>query len=460
MTTTTNWLTNLLSWIPRARRAARRGGSWLGLLLVTQLPVPGIAHDVPPSLVTLDVGARIVHAHVQLQLSELGSAMRLSLVDQAGSVIADHGVEISRYIRDHIQAHSLDGRPFEVYVDSLAMRRTKNPSWNSNDWLVADARLVAPAGASTKSFRLSYAVILERVLSHQALIYVGRDLRYGWTGENPHLIGVIGFGGTQLKVGDDTGSWWRGFARMFQLGMHHIAEGTDHLLFLLAILLPTPLLAIKARWRGRKSPLQSLKSIIAVVSGFTVGHSLTLAVAASTGIVLPARLVEILIAVSILVSAVHAWRPLFPGREPWVATGFGLIHGMAFAEALAGLNFDATSLVISLGAFNLGIEVMQLLVIVSVLPLLLALSRTHAYTSVRLAGAMVAGVAACGWIAERAFAIRNPIGPLIDTLTHASWWLAVAVCSASLTCVLVALARGYLRQTPRSVTGIGLSPVQ
>ena len=439
MTTITSWLTKRLCRRFGVRRCdAGRVSSWPAALLCAMLPALCVAHDVPPSLVTLDVGGRVVQAEVQLQLSELGSAMRLPLAGHASSVIADHGADIRRYVRDHIQAHGTDGRAYEVYVDSLRMRRTENPAWNSNDWLVVNARFVAPSGSATESFTLSYSVILERVLSHQALVYVRRDLRYGWTGENPRLIGAIGFGSTQLKVGDDSGSWWRGFGRMFSLGMRHIADGTDHLLFLLALLLPTPLMAISGRWGGPRSPVQSLRSIVAVVSGFTIGHSLTLALAAGAGIALPARLVEILIAVSILVSAMHAWRPLFPSREPWVATGFGLIHGMAFAEALAGLNFDATTFVISLGAFNLGIELMQLLVIVSVLPLLLALSRTSAYSRVRQGGAIIAGVCASGWISERAFGLPNPIAPLLDELTRVSWWWSVPVCAASLICLMFA----------------------
>lgn len=175
------------------------------------------------------------------------------------------------------------------------------------------------------------------------------------------------------------------------------------------------------------------------MSGFTIGHSLTLALAAGTAIALPARLVESLIAMSILVSALHAWRPLFPGREAWVATGFGLIHGMAFAETLAGLNFDVTTFVVSLGAFNLGIEMMQLSIIACVLPLLLALGRTRAYPTIRIGGSIVAGACASGWIGERAFGLSNPIAPFVEASTRAGWWLAVPVCIASLTCLILAL---------------------
>ena len=155
--------------------------------------------------------------------------------------------------------------------------------------------------------------------------------------------------------------------RQHSLGLHHIAEGTDHLLFLLAPLLPAPHLASRAgggeRWGAARGVRASVRAMVGVVSGFTVGHSTSLALAACGLVDVPTRLVEVLVAASILVSALHAWRPLFAGVEIWIAAAFGLVHGLAFAEVLSGLDFDGATLALSLVGFNLGIDAMQLAVV-------------------------------------------------------------------------------------------------
>ena len=176
--------------------------------------------------------------------------------------------------------------------------------------------------------------------------------------------------------------------------MRHIAEGTDHLLFLLVLLFPAPLLVRNARWAGYSEIRPCLLKIAKIVTAFTVGHSLTLAAGAMNLIHVPSRPIEVLIAVSILVSAVHALRPVFPGREPVIAGCFGLVHGMAFATTLAGLGLGRWDRVASIFGFNLGIEAMQLVVVAIALPSLILLSRTRLYPSIRTAGALFAGAVA------------------------------------------------------------------
>jgi hypothetical protein len=112
-------------------------------------------------------------------------------------------------------------------------------------------------------------------------------------------------------------------------------------------------------------------------------------------------MVEVLIAVSIFVSAAHAWRPIFPGKEAWIAAFFGLIHGLAFAATLDRLGLEHWDRVAGILAFNLGIEAMQMLVVVALLPSLMLMSRTRVYPILRLAGAGFAALASAGWIAER-----------------------------------------------------------
>jgi hypothetical protein len=332
---------------------------------------------------------------------------------------------------------SSDDHVFILQIESLELQKTDNGNWINNDWIVVQARMRAPQGESTETFKLEDTLIVRRVLSHETLVYVRRDLRNGLLGDKPMAIGLLGFGKTELAVDGSGGSWWQGFRGLFRLGMQHIAEGTDHQLFLLSLLLAAPLRAVAGRWRSAAAVGQSLRNLVVIVSGFTLGHSTTLALAAIGWIRAPAQIVEVLIAFSILVSSVHAWRPLFAGREIWIASGFGLVHGLAFAEVLSGLNFDGWSLTLSLLGFNLGIEAMQLLIVGLVFPWLLLLSRAWLYGTLRRLGSLFAATAAIGWIAQRLTGQANILSNSVDqALSHGLAILAaLAVCAIGLSVV-------------------------
>ena len=209
--------------------------------------------------------------------------------------------------------------------------------------------------------------------------------------------------------------------------MRHIAEGTDHLLFLLVLLLPAPLLVICGQWMGYTDVRQCLVQIGKVVTAFTAGHSVTLAAGALNLVHVPGRPVEVLVAASILVSAGHALRPLFPGREAVIAGSFGLIQGMAFATTLAGFGLSRWERVAAILGFNLGIEAMQLVVVAAALPSLILLSRTGLYGAIRIIGAGVAGVAAAAWIAQRLWDFPNPADAVVTALAQRAGWIAAGL---------------------------------
>ncbi|MDT7815387.1 MAG: hypothetical protein QOJ42_5303, partial [Acidobacteriaceae bacterium] len=120
-----------------------------------------------------------------------------------------------------------------------------------------------------------------------------------------------------------------------------------------------------------------------------------------------------LIALSILVSAVHALRPIFPGKEAAIAAFFGLFHGLAFASTLSDLGLARWERVAGILAFNLGIETMQVAVVAAILPSLLLMSRTRAYPFLRSFGAFCAGVASMGWIADRIWNVQSGVDVVV-----------------------------------------------
>jgi hypothetical protein len=225
-----------------------------------------------------------------------------------------------------------------------------------------------------------------------------------------------------------------GFASIFRLGMRHIAEGTDHLLFLLVLLLPAPLIVVGSRWAGFAGARGSVLRILKIVTAFTIGHSITLALAAFGIVRVPGRPIEVLIAVSILVSAVHALRPIFPGKEAGIAAFFGLIHGLAFAATLSELRLGRWERVAGILAFNLGIETMQMVVVAVTMPSLVLMSRTRAYPVVRIGGALFAGFASVGWVAERLSGVHSSVDIVVDAVAHHAVWIAGALFLIGLGC--------------------------
>ena len=141
------------------------------------------------------------------------------------------------------------------------------------------------------------------------------------------------------------------------LGIHHILAGIDHLLFVLALLLL----------------VDNTRRLILTVTAFTLAHSITLALATLGVIHVPGAPVEALIALSIVFVAaeiiqVRRGRPGIAKQKPWiVAFGFGLLHGLGFAGALAEVGLPQTSIPTALLFFNVGVEIGQLLFIAAVL---------------------------------------------------------------------------------------------
>ena len=176
-----------------------------------------------------------------------------------------------------------------------------------------------------------------------------------------------------------------------------------------------------------------------------MGHSLTLIVGTLTRLDIPAQPIEALIALSILISAVHALRPMFPGREVLVAGFFGLIHGLAFSFTLAELNLNAGQMALSLLGFNLGIEAMQLTVMALTLPWLILLARTPVYPAVRTGGASVAALAALGWLGQR-LGLDNPLARLADGLGTSGTWVIVGLAGTALLVTVLQRAAGQERR--------------
>lgn len=408
--------------------------TWMALLALlgslALFPGRASAHDVHGEVVFLDLGEQSVAIEIQVPLSQLHAAAP-ELYSSNARVVSDVRLElVPEYVRTRFTAYDRAHRPFVTTVQSVAVQRV-----GDGDVLLVKG-LLRPSGATdARWFELHDEVILQRLVTHSVYVFLRTDLRAGAFGDKPSLLGELHYQNHALVVDRSAGSRWNVFRQVFALGTHHIAEGADHLLFLFMLLLPAPLLAIRgagAGWRRRRAwqPQGTIRKAVLetakIVTAFTLGHSLTLAASAFLNLSASARPsagIEVAIAVSILVSAVHALRPLFPGREALVAGSFGLVHGLAFASALSAFGFDRTTLALSVLGFNLGVEAMQLTIVLLTVPLLAILSRGAGCAPFRLAGGAFGGLAALGWIAERAFGVATPTSAWVAALAARGPWL-------------------------------------
>lgn len=406
-------LTLLLAWVPAAR-----------------------AHDVPGTAIYLDIGEQRVETEIQIPIDQLRAALERPIPRVLSAVDTDL---LRSYVEQHLRATARDARPFEIRIRSLALQHVK-------DGVVVNvlAELRAPPGAAARWFELGFDAVVHRVVTHNLYVFVRNDVKSGLLGEKPELLGMLHYQNKSLVIDRTSGSTWQGFRSVFLLGTRHIAEGTDHLLFLLMLLLPASLLAERGRWTRPGGAARSVRATLQIVTAFTVGHSFTLVVGALGGAQLPSQPVEVLIAISILVSAVHALRPLFVGKELLIAAGFGLIHGLAFASVLSRFGFDRSTLWLSVLGFNLGVEVMQLVVVGVTMPWLILLSRSPSYRVLRIGGALFGGVAACGWILQRAFGLDTRIPAAVESVATNAPFLLGALAVLALGRLLLRVRAGRL----------------
>jgi HupE / UreJ protein len=373
-------------------------------ILLAAVPATAGAHPMSTSAVLLAIGSGKVGGEVQLPVDRLAVALKRDLTpaEAAGPLRA----EIERYTHRHIHAVGADGREWKVAVGGGQIERIDNV-----DHIVMPLSLTPPDGKVT-DFDLRYDVIVDQLVTHKAIATIRSQWAKGTTAHEPETLGVYDWHTKSLRVDADGGSWLQGVLATGGLGVQHISAGADHLLFLLMLLIPAPLVARHGRWGRRDDARGIVIRVVHVVTAFAIGHSITLALATFGLIHLPSRLVESLIALSILLSAVHVLRPLVPGGEAIIAAGFGLVHGLAFATLLGDLGLSGGTLLSSLLGFNLGIEATQLLVVALMMPSLYALSRSAAYDSVRVSAALLGIGLAGAWFLERT--------TLIDTDPFAS----------------------------------------
>jgi hydrogenase/urease accessory protein HupE len=305
--------------------------------------------------------ARVADGELALVFAEPELAERwpVSDLDAAAELVADGTIGRS--------AVSVGGQP--CALGAAALRRVEN------DGVEIRSTLVCPEG-ETWTYRADFLADFED--GHRQYVEV-----------NGEPIAVLDSGTMEATfAGQPAGAGEIGL-RWLGLGVEHIWTGYDHLAFLFALLLAAT----------------GVRQMLTVVTGFTVAHSITLALAATGVFTLPPRVVEPAIAASIvLVGLENLWKPP-PERRIVVTFLLGLVHGFGFAGMLAELGLPSHALGLALFSFNLGVELGQAAVVLVALPLLLVAAR-HPVFRDRAVPSLSLAIAAAGawWLFERLLA--------------------------------------------------------
>jgi hypothetical protein len=324
------------------------------------------AHPMSHSSSRLEVAGRDVTVTFTVDLLELGS------VDRNGDGLV--GFE---------ELEASIARVYAVIREHFSLRAPEPPSGVTLDRyeVIEDGhigRLFLTYRFPREPGALTIASTLDRVMppQHRHLSAVIRD---GAVQE-----AVLDAGAREVVLPVTGRSWLRTVWRFARLGVEHIVTGYDHLAFLVCLMLGT----------------RSVRSVVLVVTSFTLAHSITLALATFDLVRLPSQLIESLIALSIAYVAAEN----LLGREAVarhkVTFGFGLIHGFGFSNVLREMELPQANLAASLFSFNAGVEAGQIAFVLLLFPLTRRLHSGHGATARAAVSLAVFGLAVF-WFVER-----------------------------------------------------------
>lgn len=378
---------------------------------------PTFGHGFNQSYIYLRIDDDALEGRIEVNLSDLnraiGTEFRTDLTATAEEVAAQIG-RIEEYMYGRVA--------FAIAGQSVQLERKGHAIYAAagNQYVSCRFDMVG-IGGIPDSIDVTHNLLFDVDAQHRGFLVIEHFFRQGTFMNEGNVSLTFSPRQTEQTLDLTNSSIWQGLAGLTRLGVHHIWIGIDHILFLLALLLPSVLQRRGRSWEPRESFRSSLWQVVKIVTVFTVAHSITLSLAALDIVTLPSRLVESIIALSIAVAAVDVIFPVFGKRILVVVLAFGLFHGFGFANVLGEMGISGVDMALSLLGFNIGVEIGQLTIVCAIFPLLFMMRLSKLYSRFTVqAGAALAIFVSLYWFTERAFEVDlrlgEYLGPLLDLL--------------------------------------------
>lgn len=355
---------------------------------------PAAAHKSSDAYLSLRVQGETITGQWDIALRDLDYAIGLD-ADNDGVVTAGEWrssqTAIAGYALSRLQI-AADGAACET-------RATEHLVDQHSDGAYEVLRFAARCPAAARRLEVGYDLLFDLDPQHRGLLRV----------EEQGATHTAIFSPEQKtwRLDGHATDWRRQIGDYLREGVWHIWTGYDHMLFLTALLLPAVLVRRAGRWEAVATFGAAWRDVLKIVTAFTLAHSVTLSLAVLGYIALPSRLVESAIAFSVVAAALNNVFPLVEKRLWLVAFGFGLVHGLGFANVLAELGLPRDALALALVSFNLGVEAGQLAVVAALLPLAYLWRRSRTYPRLVLgAGSSCIVAIASLWLLERSFDLK------------------------------------------------------
>ncbi|MGI9601998.1 MAG: HupE/UreJ family protein [Acidimicrobiales bacterium] len=386
--------------------------------LVGPLLGTAAAHTGEQSYVYLQVFDDGIVGRLEFPIRDLNQVLGLDIEeDDSDAALADleqNRDEIVAYVDDHFAIGPDGNTDWTVTYDEWTFLEVDFGNYAALAFEVEGAPSPPP-----RQFEVMFDAVIESIDDYFGLLIIETDWQGGVFNNEADFLLTYREGRDTQVVDLDNPSFWKGFKGTVELGMEHIFIGTDHILFVLVLLLPSVLFFRAGSWRPAADFRSSFWRILKIATMFTVAHSITLTLGGLGIVEFPARVVETVIALSIIAAALHNLRPIYANREYIIAFGFGIFHGLGFAGLLSDLGLDRTNRVWSLLGFNLGVELGQITIIALLFPILYLLRRTQAYRWLMPIGSLACAGVAFVWMLERIFQTDLGVSEFVDPLVEA-----------------------------------------
>ena len=372
-------------------------------LLALALPSGLLAHATGEDYVVLDIRETHVEGHFEIHFEDLRSKLGLALddTDEASALesVAATAGRVHDYIRERFAISPPNGDPYPLEFSHEQVIELPQGTFGQYFFTL-------PTGPLPDTLAVRHSMFYEDDRLHRGLVLIEYNAKTDTTYPPEYTAMVFGPTNTDQTLDLTDVPSLMGPRDMIPQGVWHIWIGIDHVLFLVALMLSTVLTRDGDGWRPLERFRPAAWNLLKIVTVFTIAHSVTLLLAALDFISLPSRLVESVIALSIVLVALNNIFGKLRDGSLLIILGLGLFHGLGFASVMGHLPFRMVDLLKVVIGFNIGVELGQVAIVAVLFPILFVLRKSSLYQPWVLKGVSAVLIVISGWwFAQRALGL-------------------------------------------------------